>query len=138
MRYSELDYYIAKNKLLKEVPKEAGIYAITVDDCIVYVGMSKDMRQRCSQHIYNTQNAMLNEEHKYLLLLAANLGGHKIDCMVLEFCDEEYLRKREAEYISLLEPILNIAMPGSRKDISDLKIDDLLVYINNIKNIKGE
>jgi hypothetical protein len=78
---------------------------------------------------------MLNEEHKYILLLSAKLGGHKIDCIPIEYCDVELLRARETANITELQPLLNIAIPGERKDITDLKIDDLL---ETIKKIKGE
>lgn len=88
------------------------------------------MRERCKQHIYNTENAMLNMEKKYLLLLSAKLGEHNIDCITLEICQENELRDREDWWIDTEAPILNIATPTGRHDISGLKIDDLLAEVD--------
>ena len=87
------------------------------------------MYRRCSEHIYRTQNAMLMGEKKYLLLLAAELGGHDIDCAPVEYCEEENLRDKENYYIETYKPCLNINMPGCRQDITDLKIEELLANL---------
>lgn len=130
MRYSEVDKYIQKNGLLKGIEEKPGIYAITVDNKIVYVGMSKNLYQRCSQHIYNTQNAMFNQEQKYLLLLSAHLGGHNVDCLLLEYCDIELLRVRENWWIEDQQPILNILTPSGKQDITELKIEDVIADVH--------
>lgn len=133
MKYNEIEKYIKSNGLLKQVEPKSGIYAITIDRQIVYVGMSKNIYTRCGQHIYHTQNAMLNKEKKYLLLLAAQLGGHDIDCIGLEYCPEDELREREDRWIELESPILNIVTPSGKNDISELKIWDVLEYVNKRK-----
>lgn len=74
MKYVDLNSFIKNNDLLKEVKKEPGVYAITVDNWIAYIGPSRDMYQRCSQHIYDIQNAMLNADKMSKILLAAELG----------------------------------------------------------------
>lgn len=130
MKRTEIDDYVADNQLLKGVTEEPGIYAITVDDQIVYVGMSKNLYQRCCQHIYNTQNAMLNQEHKYLLLLSAHLGGHNIDCKPLEYCKVPELRELEDRWIELEAPILNILTPTGKQSITQLKIEDVLEEVS--------
>lgn len=38
MRYTEVDKFIEKNNLLKNVQAASGIYAITIDNVPVYVG----------------------------------------------------------------------------------------------------
>jgi hypothetical protein len=43
MKYTDLDKYIKKNNLLVNVEAKSGIYAITIDNYIVYVGKAKDM-----------------------------------------------------------------------------------------------
>lgn len=126
MRYTEIDTYVKDNNLLVFCPKQSGIYAITVDNTVVYIGQAKNIYTRCCQHIYNTQNAMLNQEKKYLLLLAAQLGGHNIDCIALELCDEDMLRLRENTWIDTVKPTLNILTPSGKQDIDNLKIEDLL------------
>lgn len=84
------------------------------------------MYRRCSEHIYKTQNAILNKEPKYLLLLSAQLGGHFIDCFSIELCIPDQLNERERYYIDALKPCLNINIGGARQDISKLKIEDIL------------
>ena len=128
MKYTELDTYIEENKLLTHnIQPKAGIYAITIDGGIVYIGQSKNVRQRCGQHIYNTENAMLNQEKKYLLLLSAKLGGHVIDCYGICYGEEDSLLEAEKYYINEYLPILNIIIPGhENNDISNLKIEDVL------------
>lgn len=131
MKYNEVESFIKKNNLLKDIPNKSGIYAITIDGYVVYIGKSKDMYQRCSQHIYNTENAILNKEQKYLLLLSAKLGGHTVDCVPVEFCKEEYLNESEDFWMYMLDPCLNIITPEGKRDISNLKIKDVL---NNLKH----
>lgn len=126
MKLSELDRFIEKNNLLTKVENTSGIYAITIDEHIVYVGQSNNMCTRCRQHIYNTENAILSQEKKYLLLLSAELGGHRVDCHTLECCPEDKLLEVEEYYITKLNPILNILVNHKRKDISGLKIEDVL------------
>lgn len=126
MRRDQLDKYIKDNNLLQSCKEHSGIYAITIDKGIVYVGKSKNLYQRCSQHIYNTENAILNQEKKYLLLLSAKLGGHSIDCYALEYCDTDMLTEREDYFIEYLDPCLNILTPTGKNDISGLKIEDVL------------
>lgn len=130
MKREQLQEFIAENNLLTNCHEQSGIYAITIDDGIVYVGQSKNVYQRCSQHIYNIENAMFNQEKKYLLLLSAKLGGHNIDCSYIEYCDQDILTEREDYYIEQLEPCLNILTPTGKQDISQLKIEDVL---SNIK-----
>lgn len=128
MKRADLTNFIEENKLLNtEVHAVPGIYAITIDDYIVYVGQSINVRQRCMQHIYSVENAGFNQEKKYLLLLSAKLGGHKVDCVGLEYIRPEQLSEYEANYINKYKPILNIIIPGEHKhEISDLKIEDVL------------
>ena len=126
MKYTEIDQFVKKNKLLQEVEEKSGIYAITLDNKIVYIGQSKNIYYRCCQHIYNTENAMLNKEKKYLLLLAAKLGGHDIDCKPIDYADPDCLTELENLYIEQYNPMLNILTPHGKQDISNLKIEDLL------------
>lgn len=128
MKYTELDKYVEDNHLLeKNVYNQAGIYAITIDNRIAYVGESKDLRRRCKEHLYNMENAsFLKKEPKYSLLLSAKLGGHKIDCMPIKYCGEDELREREKHYIEKFEPPLNSIGTGSRKDLSETKIEEVI------------
>ena len=91
MRLEDLDDFIDDWGLLLDCEPKPGIYCITVDMKIVYVGKSKNVYQRCRSHIYNIQNAMFNQEKKYLLLLSAFLGGHWVDCYPIQYCDVDCL-----------------------------------------------
>lgn len=126
MKLSELDEYINENHLLKLLDNESGIYAILIDSNIAYIGKSKKMYDRCRTHIYNIQNASFqNVEKKYKLLLAAQLGGHLIDCVPLKYCDEDELAEYEDKYIEEIMPPLNILTPLGKQDISNLTIFEL-------------
>ena len=69
---------------------------------------------------------MLNKEHKYLLLLSAQLGGHHIDCIGLEYVDVEKLTETENKLIEYCKPCLNILTPSGKQDIYKLKIEDVI------------
>ena len=58
MKLEDLDKFIYEQDLLRDVEEKAGIYAITIDKRVVYVGQSKNIYQRCRSHIYNIFNAM--------------------------------------------------------------------------------
>lgn len=130
MKRTELDNFIRENNLLEKCQEHAGIYAITIDDYIAYIGQSKNIYQRCSQHIYNIENAGFNHEKKYELLLAAKLGGHKIDCHFLEYCGEAELTEKEDSWIEYCMPPLNILTPLGKQDISKMRIEELLDKCN--------
>ena len=48
MKYIDLKDYINNHNLLKNnIKKETGIYGITIDNIIVYIGESKNVYNRC-------------------------------------------------------------------------------------------
>lgn len=135
MKLEDLDKFIYEQDLLRDVEEKAGIYAITIDKRVVYVGQSKNIYQRCRSHIYNIFNAMYNKEKKYQLLLSAWLGGHRIDCFQLDYCDIDQLKEKENEWIKIYKPKLNILTPTGKNDISELRIEQLLNFGKNKGNI---
>lgn len=128
MKYTQIEQYVEDNRLLLHCPTGSGIYGITINDMVVYVGQAKNIYRRCCQHIYNTQNAMLNNEKKYLLLLGAQLGGYSVDCQLIQECKEEELNEVENYYISKIKPMLNIITPEGKQDISNLTLGDVLQH----------
>lgn len=126
MRLEDLDDFIDEHSLLLYCKQKPGIYCIAVDMKIVYIGKSKNVYQRCRSHIYNIQNAMFNQEKKYLLLLSAFLGGHLVDCFPIQYCDIDCLSELEDRYIDEYNPKLNILTPTGKNDISGMKIEQLL------------
>lgn len=135
MKLEDLDKFIYEQDLLRDVEEKAGIYAITIDKRVVYIGQSKNIYQRCRSHIYNIFNAMYNKEKKYQLLLAAYLGGHRVDCFQIEYCDIDQLKEKENEWIGIYKPKLNILTPTGKNDISELRIEQLLNFGKNKGNI---
>ena len=132
MKYIDLKDYINNHNLLKNnVKKETGIYGITIDNIIVYIGESKNVYDRCCQHIYEIENAMLNKEKKYLLLLSAKLGGHNIDCVGLDYGNYNELELKKAQYnlIKLLNTPLNKESPNDENSVYFLKIENLINYV---------
>ena len=132
MKYIDLKDYINNHNLLKNnVKKETGIYGITIDNIIVYIGESKNVYDRCCQHIYEIENAMLNKEKKYLLLLSAELGGHNIDCVGLDYGNYNELELKKAQYnlIKLLNTPLNKESPNDENSVYFLKIENLINYV---------
>ena len=133
MKYTELDNFVKEHGLLVDVEAKPGIYAITVDNVVVYIGQSDNVKRRCGQHIYKTQNGMIVGERKYELLLAAQLGGHRVDCRVLKYCSEDELLDLETKYITICNPLLNIQKSKNGKNVYNLKIDDIINLINEVK-----
>ena len=125
VKRTEINDFIRENNLLETCKESAGIYAITIDNYVAYIGQSKNIFQRCSQHIYNIENAGFNHEKKYELLLAAKLGGSKVDCHFLEYCGETELTEREDYWIEFIMPPLNILTPLGKQDISKMRITEL-------------
>lgn len=73
----------------------------------------------------------MKEDKKYELLLAAKMGGYKIDCVKMKECTEAELDVLEREYIHSLVPPLNKNMYGlPQQDVNSLKLFDLLAYVH--------
>lgn len=107
MKWTEIDQFVEEHNLLEGIDEISGIYAISIDNVIVYVGQSIHVRTRLKQHIYHMENANLNGRKMYELLLAAKLGGCKIDYILCEKVPVKKLKDVETSWICDLLPILN-------------------------------
>lgn len=107
MKWNDIDQFVEEHKLIEGINDISGIYAILIDNVIVYVGQSIHIRTRLKQHIYRMENANLIGKKMYELLLSAKLGGCKIDYVVLEAVPENKLKDVETSWICDLLPILN-------------------------------
>lgn len=117
------------NGLLPYISEKAGVYCITIDDYIGYIGQSKNIYNRCCTHICNIQNAMPSKDKRYELLLAAQLGGHKIEFYILYICKQSELLSVEEECIGRYMPPLNIRTPDGNMLLPNT-IEDLLVSLH--------
>ena len=83
-----------------------GIYAITVNSSIVYIGQAKDVYQRINQHRFNIFNQKQGKENKYEILQSAAQKFQIKFYLVIE-CDGLQLNQKELELIKMLKPCLN-------------------------------
>jgi len=97
----------------------SGIYKLYFEDsCKFYIGSSKNINKRFSEH----KNTIINNKHsnKYLQRLCLKTGVDKLKCKILATCPVEYLLKMEQWFIDNLNPELNLAKivgrpPANRK-----------------------
>lgn len=97
-----------------------GIYYLTIDDFIVYIGQSNNIKRRIVEHISGVVSVK-NQEKKYIYLRAARRRGKHIIFHLLERCDgctEEELNQKEREYIEFFKPPLN-TMYNKGVDVQD-------------------
>ena len=92
-----------------------GIYKISIDDQIVYIGKSKNMLRRLAQHQIGIEK---QEERKYRILAEAKRHRHRVSFDVLYYAVEltpklieEELGEKEGEFIRKLKPVLNTQIP---------------------------
>ena len=93
----------------------AGIYKITIDNKIVYIGKSKNMLYRLAEHFVSFKNP---KEHKYRVLAEAKRRGQQVKFEVLYDARsvlpsdiEEEIGKAEGELIRQYRPPLNTQIP---------------------------
>ena len=88
----------------------SGIYCIYIDDKLVYIGKSNDLKTRIANHIYNTESG--NKEHKYYIFRQALQTGHNIRFDKLQRCDnKENISDLEGYWIRHYLPPLNYQIP---------------------------
>lgn len=92
-----------------------GIYRITIDGVIVYIGKSKNMLYRLAEHFVGMK---IPKEHKYRILAEAKRRGHRVNFDVLSVASstlpseiEEEIGKAEGEFIRQYRPPLNTQIP---------------------------
>lgn len=114
---------------LSEKYSRAGIYSITIEDKLVYVGKSKDMLIRIANHLKEIE--VNQTSNKYRVLREAKTAGRRIQFDVLYYSplllEEEIdndIGFKEGELIRSLNPPLNQQIP---------KIEDFRKYSVNKK-----
>lgn len=93
----------------------AGVYSITVNNKIVYVGKSNNILYRMAEHWASIKNP---KENKYKVLAEAHRKNYKVRFNVLYSAKsqnktdiEEEIGEREGYYIRLFSPPLNYLIP---------------------------
>ena len=110
MSYNKEDELAVMEVIRQQVRRKyegAGIYSISIQGKIVYIGKSTDMEKRIAAHINHIEKQ--DEGYKYVLLAAIT---EPIVFNVLERCEEEQLGQREAFWINQYVPILNYQIPS--------------------------
>lgn len=98
----------------EEIPARfegAGIYSIKINNYIVYIGESKDVRDRIISHLWNIYFAKEDErDSKYWHLKQARERGYQITFTLLESClrcSVEERMQKEKDWIIYFMPPLN-------------------------------
>ena len=107
--------YLRKKRGLCKKYEHPGIYSISLDDELVYIGKSHNMLKRIAQHIVE-----INRERgkKYIILAENKRLGHSINCDVIYYAtNSEYdaiteeIGEKEGELIREFMPMLNTHIP---------------------------
>lgn len=124
----------------KEIEKydAAGVYTISIDDTLVYVGKSHNMLRRINEHIAAIQHPTA---HKYQILHQAIQQGYNIQFDVLYYAKSKNpyteILNVEAYYINKFMPPLNIQIPN-KKDFRKYTINEKAKVITLSEVLKGE
>lgn len=100
---------------LSEKYEYPGIYSISLEDTIVYIGKSENMLERVAQHYVGIQTG---SERKYRVLAEAQNAGYSVRFDVVYYAQEdgyyaieEEIGRKEGEYIRRYMPPLNYQIP---------------------------
>lgn len=106
-------------KYSKTCPESSGIYALLVNNQIVYVGQSKNLAQRIAQHEYELEKRNPKEKKYQILKQVIHKYQQSVSFQILEQTDN--LNERENYYINEYSPILNTVTPSGihRLDMID-------------------
>lgn len=118
-QYSMTDTATSATATLKWLMKQglgakyghSGIYSISIEDKLVYIGKSRDMLTRLAAHIDATGT---DPSNKYKVLQKAREEGYKIKFDVMRYCEldnDDELGEAEAELINKHMPPLNYQIP---------------------------
>lgn len=141
--YAENMYEKMKREGLAPKYEHPGIYSISIDGQIVYIGKSKNMLKRIAEH---RVGVALQSEHKYEILQEAMSHGYNIKFDVLYYAKSkqpalltEELGSKEGEYIRLYRPVLNTQIPKAdnwrkyefNKNAASVSLADILIGQND-------
>ena len=137
--YAENIYLKYKRAGLAPKYEHAGIYCISIEGQIVYIGKSKNMLMRMAEHKVGTN---LKKEHKYEIINEAKCRGLDVKFDVLYYAQAKQpadlideLGRKEGEYIRLYRPVLNTQIPKAdnwrkysiNKNAASVSLADILL-----------
>lgn len=93
---------------------KSGIYSISIDDRVVYIGQSADLHSRALSHRYNILNS---QELWYPLIKNFLERGHEISFNVIESVKPKNLKQKEKDYIFLYQPLFNQQLSTNNQKI---------------------
>ena len=116
MSYQENMYKCLRKKhALRQKYEHAGIYSISIDDKLVYIGKSHNMLKRIAQHMVGIKNM---SEKKYGILAEHQREGRNVVFDVMYYAKskkykdiEEEIGQKEGELIRQYMPMLNTQIP---------------------------
>ena len=97
-----------KGYIKKWATKKSGVYEWYEGDISLYIGQSKQLNQRLSNHksyFNNPELAKKNKTHGYLYPLLRQHQNPQIH--IIEECSPEILLEREQYYIDIKKPLYN-------------------------------
>ena len=93
---------------------KSGIYSISIDGRVVYIGQSADLHSRAISHRYNILNS---QELWYPLMKSFLERGHEISFSVIESVNPKNLKAKEKDYIFLYQPLFNQQLSTNNQKI---------------------
>jgi hypothetical protein len=99
------EYY--KNFMKRWGNELQGVYKITSDDLVLYVGQSKQLNYRISKHKFHIKNPDSKWNNQKELYDAINTQYPNYTISIIEECSIDKLIERENYWINELKPILN-------------------------------
>ncbi len=134
---------LRKQPLMIQKYEHAGIYSISVNGKIVYIGKSNNMLFRIAQHYVGIKE---QTEHKYRLLSEAQRQGYAIDFDVIYNAKSKWkmdikneIGEAEGVFIRRYKPILNAQIPREdnwkkyeiNRNARELTADEFIKAISN-------
>ena len=93
---------------------KSGIYSISIDGRVVYIGQSADLHSRALSHRYNILNS---QELWYPLMKNFLERGHEISFNIIESVSPKNLKQKEKDYIFLYQPLFNQQLSTNNQKI---------------------
>lgn len=93
---------------------KSGIYSISIDGRVVYIGQSADLHSRAISHRYNILNS---QELWYPLVKNFLEREHEISFNVIESVNPKNLKAKEKDYIFLYQPLFNQQLSTNNQKI---------------------